>query len=374
MKRSLALMTPPRRMLILAEGKLGPVTSKTANGAIAFLKEQVVAVIDSRQAGRTAQDVLGYGGEIPIVRDMNECMTFRPDTLLIGIAPPGGRLPASWRPFVIEALQRKLDVLAGLHTFLSDDPEFVTLAEEKGCRILDLRKVPESSKIVSRGSWRRRQGRAILTVGTDCKIGKMTTLLAINTEWKRRGAKCDFIGTGQTGILIAGKGVSVDAVIGDYIAGSVEKEIELSDAAGNDYILVEGQGALTHQGYSSVTLGLMHGTMPDAMILCHQPTRQRDDYGFELPELRRLIRLHEELVGFFRATKIVGIGLSSVGMTDEESRRAAARIEEDTGLPTVDAFRFGGAKLVDALVDYLGSAPRPTFPEPISFPGATPTH
>ena len=361
-------------MVVLAEGRLGPVTSKTANGAIAFLQDQVVAVIDSRQAGRTAQDVLGYGGEIPVVRDLGEGLRFRPDTLLIGIAPPGGRLPVSWRPYVIEALRRKLHILAGLHTFLADDAEFVSLASENGRTITDLRKVPESSKTVSRGLWRKRRGRAILTVGTDCKIGKMTTLLAIDTEFRRRGVKCDFIGTGQTGIMIAGKGVSVDAVIGDYIAGSVEKEIEESDAAGNEFILVEGQGALTHQGYSSVTLGLIHGTMPDAMILCHQPTRDRDDYGFELPELRRVISLHEELVRFFRPTKIVGIGLSSIGMTDKESRTAAARIEEETGLPAVDAFRFGGEKLVGALIKYLASAPRPEFPESIRFPGATQTN
>jgi uncharacterized NAD-dependent epimerase/dehydratase family protein len=360
-------------MLILAEGRLGPVTSKTANGAIAFLQDQVVAIIDSTKAGRTAEDVLGYGGNIPVIGNMDEGMKYRPNTLLIGIAPPGGRLPASWRRFVIDALQRKLNILAGLHTFLSDDAEFVSLASENGCTILDLRKVPESSKTVSRGSWRTRRGRAILTIGTDCKIGKMTTLLALHEEFKTRGLKTDFIGSGQTGILITGRGVSVDAVIGDYIAGSIEREIEKSDAAGNEYILVEGQGALTHQGYSSVTLGLLHGSMPDAMILCHQPTRNADDYGFALPELRRLIRLHEELVGFFRPTKIVGVGLSSVGMTDEESRTAATKIEKETGLPAVDAFRFGGAKLVDALVEYLASAPQPEFQKPIRSPGATPT-
>jgi uncharacterized NAD-dependent epimerase/dehydratase family protein len=360
-----------RRILILAEGKFGPVTSKTANGAIAFLQEQVVAVIDSTKAGRTAEDVLGYGGKIPVVSDMDEGMKHQPDTLLIGIAPPGGRLPASWRRYVTDALHRKLHILAGLHTFLSNDAEFASLASKNGCTILDLRKVQEGSKTVSRGSWRKRRGRVILTVGTDCKIGKMTTLLAIHKELGDRGLKTDFVGSGQTGILIAGRGVSVDAVIGDYIAGSIEKEIEVSDAAGNDYILVEGQGALTHQGYSSVTLGLMHGCMPDAMIMCHQPTRVTDDYGFELPDLRRLVRLHEELVGFFRPSKVVGVGLSSIGMTDEESRAAASRIEEETGIPAVDAFRFGGAKLVDALVEYLASAPRPEFPEPIRFPGGT---
>jgi uncharacterized NAD-dependent epimerase/dehydratase family protein len=358
-------------MLILAEGKFGPVTSKTANGAIAFLHDQIVAVVDSGNAGATAQDILGYGGVIPVVKDLHSGLAYRPDTLLIGIAPPGGNLPVSWRPYVIDALHNRLNVLAGLHTFLSDDPEFSSLAAANGCRIVDLRKVPQSAKVVSRGSWRTRRGRAILTIGTDCKIGKMTTLLAMHGELGRRGLKTDFIGSGQTGILIAGKGVSVDAVAGDYIAGSIEKEIDYSDAAGHDYILVEGQGALTHQGYSSVTLGLLHGSMPDAMILCHQPSRKRDDYGFELPDLRRLVQLHEERVGFFRPTKVVGIGLSSIGLTEKECQREALRIEKATGLPAVDAFRFGAGKLVDALLEYLSTAPRPQFTEPVPFPGAT---
>jgi uncharacterized NAD-dependent epimerase/dehydratase family protein len=207
----------------------------------------------------------------------------------------------------------------------------------------------------------------VLTVGTDCKIGKMTTLLAVNTELRRRGRRSEFIGTGQTGILIAGNGVSVDAVIGDYIAGSIEREIDRADRAGAEINLVEGQGALTHQGYSSVTLGLMHGTMPDAMILNHQPTRTADDYGFPLPDLRRMVRLHEDIVGIFRPTRVVGIGLNSVGLTDAESRDAARRIEDETGLPAVDAFRFGAAPLVDALESYFASVP------PVSCPGPLPS-
>ena len=199
----------------------------------------------------------------------------------------------------------------------------------------------------------------------------MTTLLAVHAEMTRRGLNADFIGTGQTGILIAGKGVSVDAVIGDYIAGSVEKEIDAADASGADYILVEGQGAVTHQGYSSVTLGLMHGTMPDAMLLVHQPTRTHDDYGFALPALEGLIRLHEQLIDYFRPTKVVGIGLTSIGLTDAQSRKEAERIEAATGLPTVDAFRFGAGPLVDSLLAYLREAPRVTTEEPIRYPGSS---
>lgn len=355
------------RMIILAEGRFGPVSSKTANGAIAFMTDQVVAVIDSRLAGKTAQEVLGYGGAIPVVGSLADGMKHKPDSMLIGIAPAGGLLPQAWRRFVLEALRNDLHVLSGLHTLLADDPEFSALAASKGLTITDLRRIPQESKIVSRGTWRMRRARTVLTVGTDCKIGKMTTLLAVDAELRRRGRRSEFIGTGQTGILIAGNGVSVDAVIGDYIAGSIEREIDRVDSAGAEIILVEGQGALTHQGYSSVTLGLMHGTMPDAMILNHQPARLTDDYGFPLPDLRRMVRLHEEVVGIFRPTKVVGIGLNSVGLTDSESQTAAQRIQEETGLPAVDAFRFGARPLVDALESYLAATP------PLSYKGPLPS-
>ncbi|MDH3252059.1 MAG: DUF1611 domain-containing protein [Ignavibacteria bacterium] len=342
-----------RRMLILAEGKFSPMMSKTANGAIAYLHDEVAAVVDSTQEGKTAQQVLGYGGEIPVVRSVEDGLRYRPDSLLIGIAPAGGRLPESWRSSITTALHHHLNIISGLHTFLSDDPEFTRLAAEQGCSITDLRKVPESSRRVARGNWKNRRARTVLAIGTDCRIGKMTTILEMHRVLQQRNIRCDFIATGQTGILIAGKGVSVDAVIGDYIAGSVEKEIDDSDAAGSDIILVEGQGALTHQGYSSVTLGLMHGTMPDAMIMCHQPARIRDDYGQPIPDLNVLIRLHEDIIGFFRPSKVVGIGINSVGLTEEQSKEAARSIEEHTGLPAVDAFRFGADRLVDALMDFL---------------------
>jgi uncharacterized NAD-dependent epimerase/dehydratase family protein len=342
-----------RRILALAEGRFSPLRSKTANGALAYLKGEVVAVVDSTKAGVTANDVLGYGGAVPVVATIEEGLKFSPDSLLIGIAPPGGRLPEEWRKWILTALRSGLDILSGLHTILSDDAEFSLAAEECGRTITDWRKIPLEYEVVSKGHWRTRTAKTILTVGTDCNIGKMTTMLEVYKEFQARGHASDFIGTGQTGIMISGKGIAVDAVISDYIAGSVEKAIDASAAEGHAYIFVEGQGALTHLGYSGVTYGLMHGTMPDAMIMCHQPTRTHDDYGIAIRSFDRLIRLHEEVVSLFRPTKVVGIGINSIGLTDEESRREAARIEDETGLPAVDAFRFGGAKLADALETYL---------------------
>jgi uncharacterized NAD-dependent epimerase/dehydratase family protein len=344
-----------RKILALAEGRFSPLKSKTANGAIAYLPGEVVGVIDSTKAGLTSEQVLGYGGKIPVVRDLASGLSLHPTHMLIGIAPAGGRLPDSWRDVIMESLRAKLHVLSGLHTILSDDQEFARVALENGVTLTDFRKVSPESEVVAKGSWRNRKAKVILTVGTDCNIGKMTTVLEVHKELVRRGEKADFVATGQTGMLIRGRGVAVDSLVGDYIAGAIEREVDRSIAEGFEYILVEGQGALTHMGYSSVTLGLMHGTMPDAMILCHQPTRTKDDYGLTLPELTSTIRLHESVVGFFRETKVVAIGLNSVGLSDDESREAADRISERTGLPAVDAFRFGPGKLVDAVVDYCDS-------------------
>ena len=147
----------------------------------------------------------------------------------------------------------------------------------------------------------------------------------------------------------------MDSIISDYIAGCIELEIDRSEREGYDYIFVEGQGALTHMGYSGVTLGLMHGVMPDAMLLCHQPTRLKDDYGLQIPSLRNLIELHERTIRVFKPSKVVCIGLNSIGLTDEESMRAAEAIEHETGLPAIDTFRFGGKMLADAVFNYFSN-------------------
>ena len=346
-------MNSQRRILALAEGRFSPLKSKTANGAIAYLPGEVVGVIDSTKAGLTAQQVLGYGGSIPVVGSLDEGLKLNPSHLLIGIAPSGGHLPETWRETIRETLRAGLHVLSGLHTILSDDAEFARLAREHGATLTDYRKIPAEAEVVAKGTWRSRNAHVILTVGTDCNIGKMTTILEVHKDLVRRGLKADFIATGQTGMMIRGRGIAVDSLIGDYIAGAVEREIDASVAEGYEYILVEGQGALTHMGYSGVTLGLLHGTMPNAMILCHQPTRVKDDYGLTLPDLNRIVELHEEVVKFFQETKVIGIGLNSVGLSDEESRAAAEQISKATGLPTVDAFRFGPSTLTDAVLRHF---------------------
>ncbi len=341
-----------RRILILAEGKFSPLKSKTANGAIIFLREQVLGVVDSTKAGKTAQDVLGYGGDLPVLASLEEGLQLGPTHVLIGIAPPGGKLPDNLKNDIKTALSKGLHILSGLHTLLSDDPEILA-ARRNGAIITDYRRIPPESETVPKGSWMTRSSKVILAVGTDCNIGKMTTLLEMMKEFEKAKVNADFVATGQTGIMIRGRGIAVDSIISDYTAGCMEIEVDQSVREGYDYVLVEGQGALTHQGYSSVTLGLIHGTMPDAYILCHQPSRIKDDYGMMLPSLEYTIRLHEMVMAQFKKTPVIGIGLNSIGLTDEESQQWAEKIERETGLPTVDAFRFGGSKLTDAVINHF---------------------
>ena len=349
--------TGRHRYALLAEGKFSPLKSKTANQVIRYLPEQVAAVIDSTKAGMAASQVLGFGGGIPVVPDIEAAMEFAPDTLLVGIAPAGGQLPPEWREIVLRAIHLRLDIVSGLHTFLSEDPEFLQAAKMCQCTVTDLRKVPKDFEVVARGSWKNRRAKTILTVGTDCNVGKMTASLELHREFLRRGLASEFVATGQTGILLSGKGIAVDSLPGDYIAGAIERHIDLLTPPDISYIHVEGQGSLTHQGYSSVTLGLIHGVMPDVMVLVHHPARLKDDYGFSLTDVRPLIRLHESLINCFKPSRIVAIAVNTVGMSQGDIATAKEELNSSTGLPVGDVLTPDVQILADALLTYLRHVP-----------------
>jgi uncharacterized NAD-dependent epimerase/dehydratase family protein len=343
----------PRRIVILAEGKFSPLESKTANQAIRYIPNEVIGVVDSRTAGKSAQDVIGYGGKIPVFPDLTASLPRKPDTLLIGIAPAGGRLPDSWRTIVLQAIKSGLNVISGLHTILGDDSEFATSAAAQNVRITDLRKIDPEYEVVSKGCWKQRRAKTILTVGTDCNVGKMTASLELHREFCRRGLSSDFVATGQTGILLSGSGVCVDSIISDYVAGSIEREVEKSTAAGAAYIHVEGQGSLTHQGYSAVTLGLLHGVMPDAMIMVHHAARHVDDYGFPIDDVKDKIGLHEAMMEPFKESRVIGIAINTVKLSAREAEIAQRDLELQTGLPVADVLTPERSRLADALLSYL---------------------
>ena len=346
-------MTPPR-FLIVADGDFAPMTSKTANSVIRYLPDRTVGVLDRQQAGKTVQDVLGFGGALPIVGSMREGLALGPSAVLIGIAPQGGRMPPEWRAWLAEALDHGCDLWSGLHTFLADDPLLAEKARAHGRKIFDLRRPPADLPIAS-GAAKTVDPLVVLTVGTDCNVGKMTAQLQLTKQLNARGLRTRFVATGQTGIMIEGWGIAVDAVVADFIAGAAERLV-LEGARDADVILVEGQGSINHPGYSGVTLGLLHGSCPDALILCHQSTREYiGDYRraawLRIPPLTEYIRLYETIGSAVHPTKVIGISLNTYDMTDADARQACDQAARETGLPATDPVRFDAAPLVDAVVN-----------------------
>jgi uncharacterized NAD-dependent epimerase/dehydratase family protein len=362
--------------LILAEGALSLHGAKTASSAIRYLPERVTAVIDSTHAGRTIGEVLGFGGAIPIVASLEEGLArgdVRPTALLIGVAPRSGRLPADWIPLVARAAEQGLHVVSGLHDFLADVPAIRAAAERAGVAIVDLRR-PPADLPVSTGRAREVDAFTVLTVGTDCNIGKMTAGLEIRRGLEQAGARVAFAPTGQTGILIEGWGIAVDAVVSDFVAGAAERLVlEGARRVGpGGIVLVEGQGALIHPGYSAVTLGLLHGTLPSAMILCHDAsrTRLRSDgvYDFvRMSSLTEAIRMNEAMLEPLRPARVIGIAIKTAELPEAEARLAVQRAEEETGLPATDPVRFGPEPLVRAILEAAGPAAM-VRPAPIEQP------
>ncbi|HXF96788.1 MAG TPA: DUF1611 domain-containing protein [Gemmatimonadales bacterium] len=342
------------RFFIIADGQFHPLTSKTANCCIRYLPERIVAVLDRTQAGKTAQEVLGFGGAIPVVGDFAQGLDLGATAVLIGIAPKGGRLPAEWREWLRTAIERGLEIWSGLHTFISDDPELGPLARARGVRILDVRKPPADLPIAD-GRAAEVPAYVVLTVGSDCNVGKMTAQVELRNALVRRGHRTSFVATGQTGIFLEGWGIAVDAVVADFIAGAAESLV-LQGARDADIVLVEGQGSLIHPGYSGVTLGLLHGSLPDAMILCHQASREwiGDYHGqapwVRIPPLPELVRIYEEAAAWIRPSRVIGICLNTFDLAEADARAAVERAQQETGLPATDPVRFDPAPLVEAIV------------------------
>ena len=350
------MTTQEHRFLIIADGEFGPLSSKTANSCIRYFPERIVAVLDRQQAGKTVQDVLGFGGKIPVVGDFERGIAQGKGAtaVMIGIAPPGGRLPDEWKGWMRSAIEKRLEIWSGLHTFIGDDPELGPLAKARGVRILDARRPPPNLPIAD-GRAAEVDALVVLAVGSDCNVGKMTAQLQLRDELVKRGHRTSFVATGQTGIFIEGWGIAVDAVVADFIAGAAE-QLVLQGAKDNDIVLVEGQGSLIHPGYSGVTLGLLHGSCPDALILCHQVTRTHigDYHGREpwvpIPSYTEMIEIYESAAQPVHPTKVIGICLNTYDMDEAAARDACTRAAEETGLPATDPVRFESDALVDAII------------------------
>lgn len=338
-----------RPLAIYAEGAFGRGRSKTADGVIRYGTYPIVGVIDSTQAGKTADQVIGWGHGVPVLPDIDAALARKPSALLIGIAPPGGALPAAWRADIIRVLSRGVDIINGLHETFNDDPEFLALARQHGARIWDVREPARDYPIANGRAAAVTHAQVLLTVGTDCALGKMTLLLEMQPGLAQSGRKPIFLATGQTGIMISGFGEPIDRVIGDFAAGAAE-QLVLEHAPGHDLVLVEGQGSLIHPGFSGVTLALLHGSAPSHMILCHDPSRRFvRDSTVPIPPLDRMVRLYEETAAVIRPARVVGIGLKTAGLDEPAARKACREAEDLTGLPATDPIRFGCEHLVAAV-------------------------
>jgi uncharacterized NAD-dependent epimerase/dehydratase family protein len=333
-----------KRYLILAEGKSGdPHYGKTARGVLRYSPHPTVAILDSERAGETENG-------IPVVGTVNDALCFNPTTALVGVATQGGRFPPAWRDLLRSCVAKGLDVENGLHEFLTDDGELADLAKRHGVELRDLRKPPADLNVPT-GENLELEARVVLTVGSDCAIGKMTVSLELDREARQRGLRSVFVPTGQTGIAIAGWGISVDAVVSDFLAGAAERLV-VAGAEKGDLLWVEGQGALLHPAYSGVTLGLMHGSAPHAYVLCHQSGANAIEGYPEhpIPPLVELVELHERASLTARPARVAGIALNTRALGEDEARAAVAEAEEETGLPADDPVRFGAARLLDAVL------------------------
>ena len=352
-----------RRLVILAEGQFGMHSAKTAFGVIRYGPHDVLAVLDSTRAGQNvAADLPGH--DIPIVATLTEVLAWpvRPDSLLIGIAPTGGRLPAEWRAIIAQAIAAGLDVLSGLHTFVGDDPEFAAAAQARGTTIVDYRRPPDRLETAV-GRPHDPGKRVLLTVGTDCAIGKMSVALELRRSAQAAGDRATFVATGQTGMMIEGWGVAVDRLISDFAQGTVEWLVEQGEAL-SDWVIVEGQGSLDHPAYSSVTLALIHGATPHAMVMVHKPGLAGHDFdhlpeaSFPIAPLAPFIELHERVAGLIAPSAVVGVALNtSLYPDDGEARRVIDAIAAETGLPTADPVRFGADGLWAAIRERVDALP-----------------
>lgn len=348
-----------KRYAMLCEGGFNE-EAKTATGVLRYAEAETVAIIDSQTAGSTAGDhVPGLTSSVPVVATLAEALTLEPDTMLIGIAPAGGKLPAPFRAVVLEALAAGLDVESGLHDLLGDDRELAAAAAAAGVQLRDLRRAPAGLDVPT-GANLTVSAHTVLTVGSDCALGKMTVCLELDREARRRGLRSQFVATGQTGVAIAGWGIAVDEVVSDYTAGAAERLVlEGHRRAGDGAILwIEGQGSINHPFYSGVTLGLLHGSAPHSLLIVHEPGRELidGDPRYPIPALPGLIADYERIAGYVRSAKVCAVALKTNRLSDADAHAAIQRIGAETGLVADDPVRFGAGRLLDAV---LAAAPAP---------------
>ena len=342
-------VTQYKRILLLTQGHLGVFTSKTAVVLLRYRATHILGIVDSAFAGRSLSQLVPDVPQCPIFADVAEAASLRPDAVFVGIHPAGGVLPDDFRRQVLASLDAGLDIVSGLHTWLSDDQEFARHAADSGARLIDLRK-PPAERSVAAGLAKTTRCRRVMTVGTDCNVGKMVAALALTHAARHRGLDARFVATGQTGMMIAGKGVAIDAVVSDFAAGAVERLV--LDEADSDLCFIEGQGSIGHPGFSSVTLAILHGCCPDAMILVHHAGRgeYRLQAAGRLPPLRAVWSAYEQIASLVHPARIVGVALNAHGVDPAVVLSERNSIEREFHIPVIDPLHEDCSPLLDAIL------------------------
>ena len=320
--------SPERRYAILAEGWFANRHAKTAHGLVAYGRDEVVAVVDSTLAGRRVLEVMpNLRRDAPFVGTLGEALERKPTSILVGLAPAGGKLPEEWMETLREAADAGLEIVSGLHQRLADLPD------------------PRS------GEGFTVEPKVALTVGTNSAIGKMTATLEIERAAREAGLSTGFVATGQTGIVVAGWGICVDAVVSDFIAGASEQLVLAAARASSrpDLILVEGQGSLGHPAYSGVTLGLLHGSCPDCLVLCADASEGEVFAGVPSPDVARIVRLYEEVAALVKPAPVVAVSVNAKGLDEEAAENSMRRLAKETGLPVADPVRGSTRPILDAI-------------------------
>jgi uncharacterized NAD-dependent epimerase/dehydratase family protein len=334
------------RLAILAHEQF-PGNAKTATGILRYADDDVVAVLDRDRAGDRVSDHLTGVQDAPIVAEMADVPAC--DALLIGIAPIGGGFEESWRADVRVAIECGCDVIAGLHYFIAEDEEFAALAAEHGVSLRDVRRPPDDLTVAD-GTAGEVEARVILTVGTDCSSGKMTSSFELRDAARERGLDAAVVPTGQTGIMITGWGIAIDRVIADFAAGATERIVQ--QGGDHDVLFVEGQGAIAHPAYSGVTASILHGAQPDSLILCHNAGNETfggyDD--FALPSPAEYVDLYEDLSAPIAPASVDAGMLNTKGLDPEEARDAVAAYADAIDVPATDPVRDDAGDVLDAVL------------------------
>lgn len=349
-----------KRAALLVEGAKDVFHAKTASALLRYRSDDIAYLVDSTHSKGTP-NIFSNVTKTPIVKSITE-VAKNVDVFIICLMLPEGKSPKKWLDEITAALKSGVDVINPFHLDFGKIKEIVDALgglnvgstsaltkfnNTKAC-IHNIRTVPEDLELLSLKVLDTKAKR-ILTVGSDCNIGKMLTTLELNKSAQKRGIDSSFIATGQIGMLIKGSGIAVDRVISDFLPGAVERLI--LEEQNKEILFIEGQGSIFSPLYSAVTLGLIHGSAPDAMVMCHVPTRKKLRYtDLDIPDLNMMIRLHEEIASVVNKCKVVGIALNCHDLNDDEAKVIIKNIEAKTGLPATDPVKFGVEKILDACI------------------------